>query len=252
MGADGADVLIRRLALLVPATMVLAACGGGHHNATTTTTSAAGDPLTAAAAATQQAGSEDVSLAANVSLGKNQTFVLNGKGAYDQKASDGSLTGTLALGKNGGTTPIAEVFKGTTVYLRSPLLAALGGGGKPWVSIDLSKSGTVGGFDVKALTGENPSDVLAQLGGVTGPVKTVGHEQVDGVDTTHYSATVGSSPVDVWVDGKNLIRKVHLDYTTQASKSSAAHIVLDMSLSNFGARVNATPPAASQVSTIGA
>lgn len=238
-----------RLALLAPAALALAACGGSGGGHATTTTAASADPVATAVAATQQAGSEDTTLSATVTLGKHQTFVLNGKGAFDQKASAGRLAGTLALGKNGGTTPVQELFKGTTVYLRSPLVAALAGGGKPWVAVDLAKSGTVAGFDVKALTGESPADVLTQLGGVT-KTKTVGKEQVDGVDTTHYSATAGTGPIDVWVDGKNLIRKVHLDYTTQATKSSAAHIVLDMTLSNFGVKVDAPPPPASQVGTL--
>jgi hypothetical protein len=237
---------MRRVLVLAPCALALSACGGGGSKSTTT--SAAANPLAAAVTKTQQAGSEDMTLAAKVTLNGGQEFTLDGKGVYDQQSERGDLNGKLGLASS-GTTPVEELFDHTNVYLRSAVIAGLAGSGKPWLKIDLAKSGSLFGVDLNALAGETPGDALARLASATA-VETVGDETVDGTSTTHYQATIAASPVDVWVDDQGLIRKVHLDYTTKSAKSSGAHIVVDMSLSNFGVDVKATPPPASQVSAL--
>jgi hypothetical protein len=132
---------------------------------------------------------------------------------------------------------------------------------KSWLKIDLNKGGQGLGFDFKALTGENPGDVLTDLERTSSNVTTVGKEKVGGVETTHYRAAIDPSkvpqgdkvqqvtgveykPIDVWVDAQGLVRKVHLDYTakTDPTKPARSHIVLDMEFSNFGTKVSVMPP----------
>src|SRR6185437_10601499 len=103
------------------------------------------------------------------------------------------------------------------------------------------------GFDFKALTGQTPEDVLTQLERTSSSVKTIGKARVGGVETTHYRAAIDAAkvpkgdpverltgakyqPLDVWVDGKGLLRKVVLVYTakTDPTKPGRAHVALTM------------------------
>ena len=141
--------------LLVPAAVVLMLLSGSAVAA------AAEGPLAAAAAKTLRQGSEQVSLTATIDLGP--TFGkadLKAAGPYDQGAKRGTLKGTLALAGS-GKTPVTEVFDGATLYVDSPLFAALLPPGKTWLAINLQKPGTVAGFDLGSLAGQSPASVLA-------------------------------------------------------------------------------------------
>ena len=75
--------------------------------------------------------------------------------------------------------------------MRSDLFgAALGG--KDWMKIDLKRAMSSFGLDLGASGqfGQSASEQLRMLRAVSGEVSEEGHEQVAGVDTTHYSATV--------------------------------------------------------------
>jgi hypothetical protein len=64
-------------------------------------------------------------------------------------------------------------------------------GGKPWIKVDLSAVGKQAGIDLSQFTqlGTDPAQMVGWLRTVSGDVTTVGTEQIDGVDTTHYRAT---------------------------------------------------------------
>ena len=86
--------------------------------------------------------------------------------------------------------------------------------------------------------GQTPADVLKQLQRTATPVKTIGTETIDGVETTHYRAAIDTrkipaadkfqkltrsvyKPIDVWVDGDGRVRQVRFDYTTKIDPAMA-------------------------------
>jgi len=258
---------MRRLLVLAPLALALAACGGSGNGSggTATTAVAAAGPLAGAAAKTQAAGSELMQLHADVTF-SGSTFTLDGSGAFDNPSQLGNLSATIAV-RNSGSTPIDEIFSGNTMWIDSPLFAAALPADKSWLEIDLGKEAAGLGFDFKALTGQNPGDVLGVLRRTSDRVTTLGKAMVGGVETTHYRAAVRPvdasqddpvqqltgeqfRPVDVWVDDHGLVRKVQLDYTakTDPAKPGRAHVVLDMQFSHFGAKVSVmTPPSSDSV-----
>ena len=97
-------------------------------------------------------------------------------------------------------------------------------------------------------------------------MKTIGTEQIDGVETTHYRAAIDTKkipaadnfqklttatykPIDVWVDEDGRVRQVRFDYTAKIDPSMAprARVVLTMKLTDFGATVDVAPPKANLV-----
>jgi hypothetical protein len=109
----------------------------------------------------------------------------------------------------------------------------------------------------------------------SGEVEEVGVEALDGVETTHYRATVdldravqqapaeardqvqaqidqikaagiSELPIDVWIDGDGLPRKLGYDITVEA-EGQEVHTVLEMLFTDYGIEVDVTPPPADQV-----
>ena len=165
-----------------------------------------------------------------------------------------SLAGKLA-------GPTEVVVDGRTVYVRSGLLALLGGGAKPWVSMTAPDRPAAGAPDttmstvptVPALT---PDDVLGLLGRVANDATVVGSDDVRGTRTTHYRGTLdlaaatrdlpadqrdrldqalaragglgavsgalaGVATADVWVAGDGTVRRVSLRTDLDALSAGA-------------------------------
>ena len=237
---------MRRAALaLLVLPLAVAACGGKKSAAPPS------DPLAAvkaAAAKTTAAGTERLALVASVITG-GQTISVKGAGDVDSKTHLGSMHATLSLGSINGT--LDEVSKGTALYVKSELLAAMLPSGKTWVRLDLAKLATSQGIS-SSLFSLDPSESLAQLQSLKNVTK-VGTEQVGGTSTTHYiaaidvsklpaSAKAGSGKYDVWIGDDGYVHRVRV---TIRSKSSKAIVTTD--LSGFGSKVNVTVPPASQV-----
>jgi hypothetical protein len=158
-------------------------------------------------------------------------------------------------------------------YMRLPVLSKQLPGGKPWVKIDLNKLGDIKGIDVTTLLQsagqQDPTQALQLLESV-GDVKEVGSEQVGGVDTTHYTGTIDpqkvaeksgvaglgpvlaasgaqSIPIDVWIDGDGYVRKLQ-----ESVKGTSANVQIEALLSDFGTKVDVTPPPADQTTDLAA
>lgn len=176
---------------------------------------------------------------------------------------------------------------GETVYMKTP--AGLGMGSKPWMSFDAGSEAASG------LTGSmggqsDPTAMLESLRGVSSGVEEVGTETIDGVETTHYAATIDlekamsmapadqqaemqaslgdlgikEMPVDVWVDGDGLVRRMEIRMEmgkiaesaaggdpTAAQMFKDATMVMTMDLYDYGVPVNIQVPPASQVQDVG-
>ena len=236
--------------MLLP--LVLAACGGSS------STAVSGDPLATAADRTAQQASEKADVQAAIDFA-GQKLTIGGNGAFD-KAQNGVLHLAFTL-PGVGSSKLDEVFKGNVVWVHSPLLTSTLNG-KSWAKLDLGKQAKALGFNLSVLTGQTPSAALAVLKlPASGSVTTVGKETIDGVETTHYRKALGGAKgsgntynsVDAWVDGRNLVRKLQLDYGANIDPTSKepAHTVVTMTFSGFGTPVTATPPAASDTGELG-
>ena len=136
-------------------------------------------------------------------------------------------------------TEMELILDGTTMYMRMPTLAGTAGIATEWISMDIDE--VAPGFERAAALsqGQNdPTSSLAYLDGIT-DAEAVGTETVAGVATTHYHGTVdptaalrpaarrhstptharrsrrprkraghGAMPVDVWIDGDGLLRRM--------------------------------------------
>lgn len=137
------------------------------------------------------------------------------------------------------------------------------------------------GFDfgeLEQFAKSDPRDVLVALRAVTSEVETLGSEQLRGVETTHYRATVdpaelaklasakdrtvtqslvdrlsaqagvGPFPVDVWLDASGLVRKLSLSVeATEPSTSRSSKVSMSFELWDYGRTVDIELPPASQV-----
>jgi hypothetical protein len=283
---------MRRLILMlaaVLAALALAACGGGSgggEDAVPTTGGETADALLAAAATkATDAGSSRVSFTATTDIpGQEAPLVISGEGEFDYEGQKGRLTYDLsdifaAAGQDFGSGDPAEIIvDGVVFYMKFPALTSLLPGTKEWIKFDLATLGEAEGFDLAQLQQLNQGDPTAILEYLraTGDVEEVGAEEVDGVETTHYQATVdldravqqapadvrdqvqaqidqikASSgltelPIDVWIDGDGLPRKLAYDMTIEA-EGQEVHTVLEMVFTDYGVEVDVTPPPADQV-----
>lgn len=177
---------------------------------------------------------------------------------------------------------IEAVRDGDVTYVKLPAVASKLPAGKTWVRADAQGDlGAGTGFDLsdfEGFTQDDPQELLKLLQGVSGEIETVGVEQLRGAETTHYRAVIdpsrfeelvpedereqvgalaeellarsgfGSMPLDVWIDGSGLVRKLQLDVTATdpgSSETSSASVVFE--LWDLGERVEIELPPASRV-----
>lgn len=190
-----------------------------------------------------------------------------GDGAYDLAAKRSTMTidmgpmfdrvlaamdGPAGTGAGSGTPSFREevVRDGDVLYVRMPELGTLAPGvGGGWIKLDAaagpsSMAGLFGGFGGGLGLGD-PSAYLQSLRGVGVDLTTVGHEAIDGVDTSHVRGVVTvrkaleaagvdrarleqalqpltseqraslddvSFPVDVYIDAQGLVRRIRITY----------------------------------------
>jgi len=238
------------------------------------------DPVAKAADVTASAKSFDLTMSGNVSAG-GLSFALQGNGAFDETNKVGNFNFSIPNfpGSSGGLS-FKELFNNYVIYIGFPNGLPGGArlpGGKPWIKIDLQKALASKGINLgqlSGLAGNDPSQYLSYLRS-TGQVKKIGTETVQGVSTTHYHAiinlqqvakklgqlspaaktgfqgllkTTGSFniPVDVWIDGNNMVRQERVSYGSSTG-TTPFNLTLTLDLSNFGTPVSVTPPPASQV-----
>jgi hypothetical protein len=248
---------MRRWLLLAPLALVLAACGGGGSKGS-------GNPLVDAANATAEAGSESTSMTSTVAYEQTR-LELEGEGGYNHATDEGYQHLTVTV-PTGDTPVLDEIFVQNVLWMKSELFSAALPEGKEWLKVDIGKAGMRLGFNFKAVMGTTPADVLKQLQRTSEPIETVGEEEIDGVETTHYRASIDPAkipaadrlqrlsgsryrPIDVWVDGDDLVRQVRFDYTAKVdpAQTTRARVRLTMKLFDFGTTVDVEPPPASLV-----
>jgi hypothetical protein len=137
----------------------------------------------------------------------------------------------------------------------------------------------VGGFDFEELesfTQNDPRDALEALRDLSGEIETVGSEELRGVDTTHYRAQLDAGdlakkatgenadaasildqlsssgldevPLDIWIDGNGLVRKLALDVEApDATTGQPGDLSLAFELWDYGEPVEIDVPPAAEV-----
>jgi hypothetical protein len=269
---------MRRIALLLAAALLLPACGGGDGD------SVSAAPVAEAASKTTEAGSYRMEFTMTMEA-VGQSFTMRGDGVFGYSPARGRMTvdpGKLDELSGGavGTDRLEFVFDGLVYYMRIPEgLTALGGVGDKWLKIDLEEAGGETGVDLGALqqANQNPAQLMQFLRGTSDDIEELGEEQVRGVETTHYRATVDfdaaaertaeigelsdemreqvraeiertkrqtgleTLPVDVWLDEDDLVRRIRMDFTFPLEGEEVG-VEVTMDLFDFGVDVDVAPP----------
>jgi hypothetical protein len=233
---------MRALLCLLPLVLVPTACGGDSTSL---------DPVAKAATNTASEGTSRIDFT-GTSTSAGLTVGLKGGGDFQDMPQRAQLV--LAFTSRQGSSTIRELMRGWTIYMISPLFKNQLPGGKAWVKVDLERTGRSAGFDFSSFSAATPGQTLKLLRH-TGKVTKVGTQTVDGIEATHYTAVIDPkqipnsaqvaklgatyAPVDVWIDGDDHVRKLHLAYTTTTPAGSS-----DMTLrySRFGEAVHVTYP----------
>jgi hypothetical protein len=261
------------VALLLSA--LLAACGIVSDNGSDN----ASPPLTEVEKATPQEALELVSAktseakTAKLSMGVttimgSQTQKVAAQGVADFAARKFRMTMSVSGQK------VDMVMLGTTMYMRVPGQEQQPG--KPWIKLDLAALAKASGTQLSGLTqgaGNNPTQGLAFLKGISSDIQEVGPEQVRDADTTHYKvkidlqkavqqqgaatkkqmaqllkqAQVRTFPADVWVDDEGRMRKMrYVMKLRPEGATSTVTVGTAVELFDFGTLANIVKPPASQ------
>jgi hypothetical protein len=253
--------------LVLPVVAVLAAgCGGGGSALSL-------DPVASAATKTQQTGTYAFDYTASMAV-LGQRFSFSGNGQSD--TANGRMQMTMdfsglpaQLTQNGSTAEFVLADK--VMYLKMPFLSGMLPGGKQWMKIDLSAAAKQAGTSLGSFGQLDPQQWLQQLLASSNTQK-LGTDTVQGEQMTHYRTTidpdkaiskvpaaqraavrkamkqigVSTIPVDVWVDGKGLLRQESISLTLgQGLQNAAMKMTFDMH--DFGEPVNVEVPPADQV-----
>ena len=238
---------MRRLALLALLALPLAGCGAKD----------AIDPVAEAATKTGQESAE-IRLSGNA-----MSIPISGQGVIDPANKKARITMEMAM-PGMGRMQIEEVLDGLTMYMKLDGLGDRLPGGKPWIKLDLEKLGDAAGLDMQALmqgSGGDPTQYLQYLEAVKDS-KQMGTERVNGVETTHWRATVDvgklskdlakqagvdTIPVDAWIDGDGRVRRQVMAWSQQQGS-----MAITVDFVRFGVPVEVTAPPAAQVTDMSA
>ena len=172
-----------------------------------------------------------------------------------------------------------ELFIPPKVYVKLP-----GGShgplprGKSWIELSVPDAGPMGGFLPSPFGNTNPADLLSSLRAVSSSVRTLGNATIRGVQVTHYRVRVdpakaasrvprwerpglralarklgtAAAPVDVWVDGRSLVRRVRVSLAPPPGlgKSFGSRITLTLGFYDFGVPVRVSAPPAGDVASL--
>ncbi len=287
--------LLAALAALIA--VVSAGCGG----------SASAIPklssFTSAAQASAAADSARFSVEAGLTVpGVKKQLAFSAEGGFDTPAkrsqmkvdlsavselmkSFGSSMGGTVTGDLGSPDDwkIEVIQDGDVAYIHFPLLAKQLPTGKTWVKGDAKtlSSADAGQLDQMkqfgSLAGTDPRDIFGLLKAVSGSIESVGTEEVRGVETSHYKATIDTSkleklvpasqreslggidktaqqaglteiPVEIWIDGDQQVRKLSIDVDAkQPGLSASVKASLVVEVYDYGKALDLELPPADQV-----
>jgi hypothetical protein len=236
------------LALAAPLLLIAASCASPSDEGAieVRTGEAATQALRSAPDAVTEAGTVSIEMVMEMTV-EGQDLEMLATGAMDTDAGTMSMEVDMGAmlrdvaeetGESippGFDDPMRIVADGTTMYMQMPFLGALGAPAG-WVSVDLAEMGMAdalgaGAYDLRS--------TLETLRGTSGEPDVVGTDEIRGVDTTHYRATVDlaeameAAPesaraafeqlgdagdldgmemvIDIWIDDEGLPRRQQMD-----------------------------------------
>jgi len=176
--------------------------------------------------------------------------------------------------------PMQVVGEGDTVYLRMPMLDELTGT-SGWLSATPDDLGTSGRSLGLTGTTTHPSQLLDTLRGITDDLESCGAVAIRGVDTTCYAGTIdvddvldavpaeqrdvietqldelagrsiGSLPVQVWVDGEGLARRMRMSFDELGNAMGVpGSAVMTLEVFDYGEPLEIAIPSSDEVTPIG-
>lgn len=242
-------LVLPTLALVVPG---LTGCGEDEASAS--------ELIRSAPAALEEAGS--MRMAMTMEVAGEQ---IEAEGAFDIETESGYMEMDLPEPVGGS---MESVFEGTTVYMRSDLFGAELPPGVEWLRIDYDELlESEAGIDLSQLTqgSNNPADALSGLQAISeDEVEEIGPEEIRGVETTGYRASIdieaayeeldgviddeqfeqftavyGDEPLDieVWLDDEGLARRQVMTFEIQGQE-----VEQSMEFFDFGDPVDVEVP----------
>ena len=196
-------------------------------------------------------------------------------GVFDFARSRGMVSMQSPVG-------ITEIFVPPKAYIKVP--GGAGGplpGGKSWIAVDAGMPGGPGA--VGSLLGPpggstDPADLLASLTAISSSVTRLGTSVIRGVPVTGLRVGIdpakaaarvprweragflefaqmlgpGAIPVEVWVDGQNLVRRLTLSLHLPggAGAPAGARLVQGTDFYDFGVPVRVSAPPAAQIASM--
>lgn len=274
---------LRVLAFTTIVTLLWAGCGspsgGGGADAL--------QMIAASSTRTQAAGTASVEMTIDMeAMGQKVHMVGRGQNDVDAQRSQMTMEMDSEMAPIQGSIEI--VTDGTKVYMKYPegTLGLPGkAGGKPWAMFDAESMGGAGGLNGFSGLGQpgsgDPTQYLEFLKGVSGDVETVGTEDVRGVGTTHYKATLDfekvieqasseakaeldasldqfksqlgttEMPMEVWIDDDGLMRRMAMSFSAGTEEESGSFsMTMTIEMFDFGKPVDIQIPPASDVTDV--
>ncbi|MFL5906265.1 MAG: hypothetical protein ACJ75Z_01550 [Solirubrobacterales bacterium] len=227
------------------------------------------NPIAEAAQATKD--SPGVRMAFTMSVQGPVQMSMQGSGVLNGETKRASVH-MEATGGTGGFQ-MDEIVDGLDIYMHSPAFGAVAGG-KSWLKISGSAFGDLPSYSDQlggAGTSFGPTQALDALESVSGGVTNAGPETVNGVNTTHYTATIDlgaifdkvkdhlpdqmaqmlgdavdgqpGMPVDAWVDDQGLLRRERFSF----SLGPVGSISMTIDFSDYGIHPQVDVPSESDV-----
>lgn len=239
--------MLRKIALALAVTLATTGCAEAADDVALVTGEAAAAALRATPDAAAAAGSGRFEMTMSFRTPEGD-FDLLATGAYagdrmQMEMDFGSMFAGLAAATGeevppGFDEPMRLVMDGDTAYIRFPMLEALTGT-QGWLRASAEELGAAGSSFGVGSGANDPAQMLDALRGVAGEVVDEGPDEVRGVATTRYRATVDLAkaleaapteqraqleaqlegldadlaeiPVQVWIDGDGLARRLAMD-----------------------------------------
>ena len=258
----------RRLITMLLLTALLSAAGLSACGAEE---AIAPEDVAKAARATMEAGGEKLATQGTLTGPKGEKIQVSGDGEVDKR---GSTELEMKVSAEGKSETMRLVLAGESLFMSSPLFEDLPEG-KEWVEINYAKVADEAGLsNLPQVGSSDPAASLRNLRAVA-DVEKVGSEDVRGVPTTHYKATIrlrelpdkvpaeereaaqrsverlikltGSDEqkTEVWIDDKDLVRRTRDQYTMAAGPDKV-QVDETTEFFDFGARTSIEVPAGSE------
>jgi hypothetical protein len=263
----------------------VAGCGAGSETSASSSSAVATVPSSALARAADVSGAAKgyaFTMSMDETVPGAGTITIGGTGTYSRGSRSGAFTMTMQGG--GQSLQMQELVVGTTIYMKMPAsLAQKLPGGKPWWEMNLSELGKSTYLSkvsslMNSSSESSPTMYLAYLKADSSSLQDLGQATVDGVSTTHYQATLNldkaemhypganraavramlrqtpgkildetDMPVDVWIDGSNLVRQVTMKmWLVPKGSSTVINATITMNFQSYGPQATPTAPPADQ------